>query len=160
MKPLDIDDIPCCACCQRDQDDENLIVFCDGCDIAIHQGTPSFRLFLILLGCQGLTVIPEGEWFCDACRYRQKVCNTIVSVYLRCKVMKKGEPEPEIECCMCGQTGSAMKPTNTGEWIHVTCAMWIPDLSFDEKFTQVLMDKLTKKRSKLVRSCTLQLTDL
>lgn len=32
------EDVPCCVCNERDSSDDNLIVFCDGCDIAIHQG--------------------------------------------------------------------------------------------------------------------------
>jgi len=51
----DEDDIPCCVCNERDYDDSNLIVFCDGCDIAVHQE------------CQGLKEIPSGSWLCDRC---------------------------------------------------------------------------------------------
>jgi hypothetical protein len=43
-----------------------------------------------------------------------------------------------------------MKPTDKGEWIHVTCAMWIPDLTFDDDFKMVMTDGLTKRRAKLV----------
>jgi hypothetical protein len=31
------DDIPCCVCGVGDYDDSNMILFCDGCDIAVHQ---------------------------------------------------------------------------------------------------------------------------
>jgi len=31
------EDVPCCVCNERDSSDDNLIVFCDGCNIAIHQ---------------------------------------------------------------------------------------------------------------------------
>eukprot|EP00166_Cyanidium_caldarium_P006223 ctg_865.g289 len=29
-------------------------------------------------------------------------------------------------CVLCGQSGGAVKPTDTGEWAHLACALWIP----------------------------------
>lgn len=98
--------------------------------------------------CQGLEEIPEGDWFCDACKFKKKVRKGVVNIDVQ--EMQKDRPEPELLCCLCQQPGSAMKPTNKGDWVHVTCALWIPELSFNEDLTQVTMDGLTKKRSKLV----------
>jgi hypothetical protein len=41
----DDDDVPCCVCNERDYDENNLIVFCDGCNIAVHQSTSLFLLY-------------------------------------------------------------------------------------------------------------------
>lgn len=76
---------------------------------------------------------PDEDWFCDRCTY-----------------LKKHKKE-EIVCCQCGQSGSAFKRTNDGRWIHIICAMWTPELHFDEEDPDlVVMDKLYKKRSTLV----------
>ena len=53
-----MDDVPCCVCLGREGEDGNEIVFCDGCDLAVHQA------------CYGVASIPSGEWYCDACASR------------------------------------------------------------------------------------------
>jgi hypothetical protein len=53
------EDAPCCVCSRRDFNDNNLIVFCDGCDIAVHQE------------CYGVFEIPYGDWFCDWCEWKR-----------------------------------------------------------------------------------------
>ncbi|EGG14670.1 PHD zinc finger-containing protein [Cavenderia fasciculata] len=45
----------CSVCFDGASDDTNQIVYCDGCDIAVHQE------------CYGIRLIPEGHWFCQRC---------------------------------------------------------------------------------------------
>ncbi|AAS51419.1 ACR193Cp [Eremothecium gossypii ATCC 10895] len=48
-------DQSCAICNGTDSDNSNAIVFCDGCDVAVHQE------------CYGVVFIPEGQWLCRRC---------------------------------------------------------------------------------------------
>ena len=49
--------VVCDVCRSPDSDPSNEIVFCDGCNICVHQS------------CYGIETIPDGNWLCSACEY-------------------------------------------------------------------------------------------
>eukprot|EP00043_Microstomoeca_roanoka_P000319 m.27428 g.27428 ORF g.27428 m.27428 type:complete len:801 (-) comp10246_c1_seq1:186-2588(-) len=54
---LEYDENTVCDVCQLpDSEEGNEMVFCDGCNLCVHQV------------CYGIKVIPEGNWYCCACQ--------------------------------------------------------------------------------------------
>ena len=91
------DHIVCDICRCPDAEDENEMVFCDSCNICVHQA------------CYGIPVIPDGEWLCRPCQ-------------------EMGSSK-KVSCLLCPNSGGAFKPTSNSKWAHVSCALWVPEVS-------------------------------
>uniref|UniRef100_A0A6B2LGM4 PHD-type domain-containing protein n=1 Tax=Arcella intermedia TaxID=1963864 RepID=A0A6B2LGM4_9EUKA len=90
-----LEESDCVVCLEGLSEDSNQIVFCDGCDLAVHQY------------CYGLRVIPEGEWNCRACSQ-----------------LGIGQAAFQ-KCSLCHEKGGAMKEISSSEWVHIQCALFI-----------------------------------
>lgn len=60
----------CKICDDSEGENSNAIVFCDGCNLAVHQGDPSLyprSRWIDGADCYGIPYIPEGQWLCRKC---------------------------------------------------------------------------------------------
>ncbi|KIK56322.1 hypothetical protein GYMLUDRAFT_47090 [Collybiopsis luxurians FD-317 M1] len=113
------EDSTCAICDDSEGENSNAIVFCDGCNLAVHQD------------CYGVPYIPEGQWLCRKCTV---------------------SPENPVSCILCPNEGGAFKQTINGEWVHLLCAMWVPETRVaNETFMEpvVGIEDISKQRWKL-----------
>lgn len=54
----------CHVCFVEDSLEQNPIVFCDSCNVAVHKD------------CYYIDEIPEGNWYCDLCKYQMENPNS------------------------------------------------------------------------------------
>eukprot|EP01114_Cavostelium_apophysatum_P017285 TRINITY_DN5101_c0_g1_i1.p1 TRINITY_DN5101_c0_g1~~TRINITY_DN5101_c0_g1_i1.p1 ORF type:complete len:1126 (-),score=329.09 TRINITY_DN5101_c0_g1_i1:9-3386(-) len=112
----DSEDSLCVVCEDGTSDDTNQIVFCDGCDIAVHQE------------CYGIRYIPEGRWFCQKCESKEKVrcslCPNLGGAFKR----TSDQQWAHIICALwIPETGLAMDNGMVGEIEgvdHISNARW------------------------------------
>uniref|UniRef100_A0A8C6TE56 Jade family PHD finger 3 n=1 Tax=Neogobius melanostomus TaxID=47308 RepID=A0A8C6TE56_9GOBI len=89
------EDVICDVCRSPDSEEGNDMVFCDKCNICVHQA------------CYGIVKVPMGNWLCRTC---------VLGI--------------DPQCLLCPKKGGAMKATRAGtKWGHVSCALWIPEVS-------------------------------
>ncbi|XP_019725108.1 protein Jade-2 isoform X3 [Hippocampus comes] len=89
------EDVVCDVCRSPEGEDGNEMVFCDKCNVCVHQA------------CYGILKVPQGNWLCRMCALGVQP-----------------------KCLLCPKRGGALKPTRSGtKWVHVSCALWIPEVS-------------------------------
>ena len=103
----------CDVCGDGTSEGDNLIVFCDRCDVAVHQK------------CYGVGEVPEGDWFCETCA----ACATTTDGDSGSNASAAGAAFPP-KCALCHKKGGALKATACGHWAHMKCVLYIPELSF------------------------------
>ncbi|PAA64182.1 hypothetical protein BOX15_Mlig019500g1 [Macrostomum lignano] len=106
--------VACSACLCPEAGPDNEIVFCDGCDAAVHQA------------CYGLTDVPEGTWLCQPC-----------SRGLRrrpdCLLCPANDASSSSSAASFGHV-IAMKSAgcDPDSWCHLACALWLPEVTFGD----------------------------
>ena len=127
QKPEEVPD-KCHVCWDGVSYDDNQILYCEGCDVAVHQE------------CYGVRAVPKGDWFCRVCEGGAKKgkpsSKEKPSGGKKGKnAEKKGKPnaekaEKKKTCLVCDAAGGALKPVAGGRdrWCHLFCSNWMPEL--------------------------------
>lgn len=112
----------CDICGDGESSGENRIIFCDCCDVSVHQH------------CYGVDTVPHGDYFCRACEYYKKNKGTSLSV---CEDALKSKSKAPylVKCELCPKLHGAFVQTQVIEnpkgkesadakWVHFLCAKW------------------------------------
>ena len=106
------EDAVCMCCFDGSSLEGNRIMFCDGCNAAVHQA------------CYGVQDIPEGDFFCDRCRAVQMMADEELDDDEAESYFDPNNARDAIKCCFCPMYHGGLKPTTDGRWVHLCCAIW------------------------------------
>eukprot|EP00803_Ostreobium_quekettii_P001960 evm.model.scf_632.5 EVM.evm.TU.scf_632.5 scf_632:53761-64479(+) len=121
----EVEDAVCAVCGQGHSNNPSVIVFCERCDLPVHQQ------------CYGVTDFPHGEWLCWPCKLHEEALADqgmphreirpskyeLSSRVDRSQHMEGGSRDTA--CVLCPVKLGAFKKTADGKaWVHVVCAMW------------------------------------
>ncbi|THG96316.1 hypothetical protein EW026_g5492 [Hermanssonia centrifuga] len=113
------EDSTCAICDDSEGENTNAIVFCDGCNLAVHQD------------CYGVPYIPEGQWLCRKCTVSPE--NPVVETRVANDVFmepvtgvdKISKQRWKLKCSVCDvREGACIQCTKTSCFLafHATCA--------------------------------------
>ncbi|KAL3924991.1 MAG: hypothetical protein SGILL_000704 [Bacillariaceae sp.] len=115
----------CSICNDGEVTPENQILFCEACNVAVHQM------------CYGIEKIPEGDYYCIPCRFfnRDRMIQTMSDRHLQdgASAPRHDLPPLKITCELCPVKQGAYTRANTtntctaasdAKWLHMTCAKW------------------------------------
>uniref|UniRef100_A0A6G1SNW8 Peregrin n=1 Tax=Aceria tosichella TaxID=561515 RepID=A0A6G1SNW8_9ACAR len=115
----DVDEDAVCAVCDiGDCHNTNVIIFCDMCDLAVHQE------------CYGVPYIPLGQWLCKRCQLSPAqnveccLCPNLGGAFKQTEFT---------DFPMTTDNNSDKKKhkiKNKKGWAHVVCALWVPEVAF------------------------------
>lgn len=108
-EPEPHEDAVCMCCFDGTSVEGNRILFCDGCNAALHQI------------CYGVPRIPEGDFFCDRCQYIKLLASESYGKF------DYYHAKTAVMCCLCPLQHGGLKPTTDGRWAHLCCALWSKD---------------------------------
>uniref|UniRef100_A0A1I8GG75 PHD finger protein 14 n=1 Tax=Macrostomum lignano TaxID=282301 RepID=A0A1I8GG75_9PLAT len=115
-----VERLTCMVCLSNRSDPENELVECDSCHVTVHEACYGLADSQSL--CSTGSSASTEPWFCDACA--------------------AGIASPS--CQLCPVAGGVFKPTEDGRWVHLVCALYTPDVAFNDvdSLTDVTLTEL------------------
>ncbi len=111
----------CDICGDGESTGENRIIFCDACDLSVHQH------------CYGIEKVPRGDYFCRACLYYKREKQSDQQI----QASSKSKPPDNLKttCELCPRRQGAFvqcqnisddgnQSTKKAKWVHLLCAKW------------------------------------
>ena len=118
----------CFVCADEHDWGENPLIYCDGqgCNVAVHQ-TCSW------MTTTKITSVPTGPWYCRKCESQERAAR--------------------VRCELCPSREGALRRTINGNWAHVICTLYIPEVRFGNVSTMepIILTMVPKER--YLKSC-------
>lgn len=115
------DEAFCAVCGDGSSMEPNVILFCDRCDVAVHQR------------CYDVDTVPTHEWLCWPCKEYEEAQRAagVPQDEIRPRHMMPEERKQlkggarDVKCALCPIKCGAYRKTVDGQhWVHQTCALW------------------------------------
>ncbi len=124
--------VVCAVCFDGGSYDHNPLLRCDNCYLSVHKA------------CYGVLRVPLGSWYCQFCRPPRSIkakganSSALAAKSTSSKSSRRRMLDMQPHCVLCREPGGALKvaPREDGagdathRWVHVPCALWHPDCSF------------------------------
>ncbi|KAK2960999.1 putative Fanconi anemia group M protein [Blattamonas nauphoetae] len=118
------DDQTCTVCGVFEASDEDPIVYCDGCQVAVH------------CSCYGIRAdeLEADSWYCRPCRNKDNAR------------LPGGKPNEKRRCKICSHLGGALSElTQPRTYCHTCCALYLPEVTFSQGCVE--LHSISRKRS-------------
>ena len=151
----DDDDGACGVCGSKHSEEEDALIFCDGCDVAVHQ---------LCYNISDETAASDAQWFCEACQELREGKRDARP--LTCVICESGRPNGTQfyrDVPLAFKRATSLPRAYARErlvndphgqwrdcWAHVACAAWVPEAGFVDENRQIaaLCGDLSEVRSK------------
>lgn len=95
----------CDICLNGNSAEDNPLCICGDCGLVVHED------------CYGVIELPEGTWRCKKCLFIHNSHH-----------QSHADLEASIVCVFCNHKRGAFKKFDTGEWVHLICALSMPNV--------------------------------
>jgi len=99
------DDVVCNICLDGEWYEQDEIVFCEGCAVAVHQ---------TCYGSEIAYTLPTMDWFCHKCVH----------------ALKSSTHPSSIKWMFCSELQGPMKRVDEQNWAHVAWVNWTAELAY------------------------------